>query len=402
MAKKKFLAIITRFEDINSIKVTWKYFLDKLSNNFEKVYFISSEGLEFYPRYINHNLNDIKNKLPINFELFNPKNTKEFSNFLDDKDLIVINHFGKYFSSIKIHYLLKKFDIKQIQVTSVGQHNFSMFIENTNFVRKIIYKLRKKIIPKLVILLGNLGLIAKVDIRFISNKAILKKIFGSKFKKFLYEKKFFFAKELILVNSFASDIKQQKEIKIAEDYIVHLDASLNYNHETELRGYFDDRRIKDHYLNLEKFLKTLSNLFNKPVKVCIHPRYNLTEHKKFFPDFEVIQFKTRDYVYKAYIVTTFDSSAVIDAIMLKKKIIGITSDHMSLNETRHSLGWSNIVGYTNLNTKNIDFEKKFLLEQLENNLEKYENYIKDYLKFDESLSGAEKVINTIKERYFKI
>ena len=88
--------------------------------------------------------------------------------------------------------------------------------------------------------------------------------------------------------------------------------------------------------------------------------------------------------------------------MLKKKIIGITSDHMSLNETRHSLGWSNIVGYTNLNTKNIDFEKKFLLEQLENNLEKYENYIKDYLKFDESLSGAEKVINTIKERYFKI
>ena len=70
---------------------------------------------------------------------------------------------------------------------------------------------------------------------------------------------------------------------------------------------------------LKKFLKKLSSTYNKEVKVCIHPQYNIKEHQKNLPDFEVIKFKTRDLIYKAFIVTFFDSSSVIDAILLKKK-----------------------------------------------------------------------------------
>ena len=73
---------------------------------------------------------------------------------------------------------------------------------------------------------------------------------------------------------------------ISEDYIVHLDYNLNHYHETELRGIMPQEIIEKHYFYLEKFLKKLSNTYNKEVKVCIHPRYNIKEHQKNLPDFE--------------------------------------------------------------------------------------------------------------------
>tara|TARA_B100001971_G_C17643709_1_gene264636 strand:- start:57 stop:380 length:324 start_codon:yes stop_codon:yes gene_type:complete len=95
--------------------------LKKLSENFEKIYFINAEKIGFFPSDYNHDTSYIEKKLPNNFVLFEPKSTKEFSDFLNDKELLVINLFGRYFFSIKIYYLLKKFKIKQVQISNVGQ-----------------------------------------------------------------------------------------------------------------------------------------------------------------------------------------------------------------------------------------------------------------------------------------
>ena len=53
--------------------------------------------------------------------------------------------------------------------------------------------------------------------------------------------------------------------------------------------------------------------------VCIHPGHDLKESQSIFKEFKVVKFKTREYIYKAFLVTNFDSSAVDDAILLKKK-----------------------------------------------------------------------------------
>ena len=333
--KKKYLAVFCPYSNTNTLNTTHNFTLKKIAKNFEKIYYINTENLIFFPKKYLHNLDDIKKKLPENFILFNPKDSKEFSNFLNDKDLLVINFFGRYFSEIKIHYLLKKFKIKQIQITNVGQNNWSQITSIKYPLKKLIYR-TKKLMPKILLILGNIGIVQKIDIRFLSNKIFLKNIKKSKIKNFLYEKKLFFAKELIEVNSIASDISNSAKFESDEKYIVHLDASLNYYHETELRGNVTEETLKEHYFHLNRFLKNLSNIFNKEVKVCIHPQYNLKEHQKHLPDFEIIKFKTREYIYKAFLVTTFDSSAVLDAVLLRKKIIGITSDFMSKNEINHS------------------------------------------------------------------
>ena len=254
---------------------------------------------------------------------------------------------------------------------------------------------------KFTLFLANIGLIGKVDIRFISNKTYLRNIKKNRIKNFLYTNKLFFAKELIAVNCMASDILKTYKQEIKEDYIVHLDGSLNYYHETQLRGHFSEEKIQQHYLYLSKFLKNLSNIFNKEIIVCIHPRYNLEEHKKNLPDFKVVQFKTREYVYKSFLVTTFDSSAVIDAVILKKKIIGITSDFMSKNEIANSKTYAKIINYMNLNTKNVNIEKELILNELNDNIKKYDDFINNFLHFDDTKLGIDKVIETIKERYFK-
>ena len=331
--------------------------------------------------------------------MFDPKNSEEFSDFLNDKELIVINYFGRYFLSFKIHYLLKKFKIKQIQITNVGQNNWSQKTSTKHPLKTIIYRI-KTIMPKILLILANIGIVQKIDIRFLSNKIFLKDIRKNKIKNFLYKKKLFFTKELIEVNSIASDILKSEKFETSDNYIVHLDASLNYYSETELRGSLTEKILKEHYFYLNKFLKNLSNIFNKEVKICIHPQYILEEHQKYLPNFEVIKFKTREYIYKSFLVTTFDSSAILDAVLLKKKIIGLTSDSMGKNEINHSIAYSKLIGYMNLNTKISTIEKQEILKKLNNNIKKYDYYIENFLHFDDNKLGIDKIIDTIKEKYF--
>mgnify|MGYP006209317897 CR=1 FL=1 len=398
--KKKYLAIITQFQEIDSMKTTMGFVLKKLSEEFENIYYINAETIGFFPPNFKHDISYIKKSLPDNFILFEPKSTKEFSDFLNDKELLVVNCFGRYFPSIKIHYLLKKFKIKQVQLTNVGQKNSSSITTIKHPLKAITYH-TKKLMPKITLILANIGLVEKIDIRFLSNKTFLKNIKINKIKNFLYNKNLFFAKELIEVNSVASDILKQEKKEITEDYIVHLDASLNYYHQTDLRGNVPEKVFQQHYLYLDKFLKNLSNVFNKEIIVCIHPRYNLEEHQKYLPNFKVIKFKTREYVYKAFLVTTLSSSAVIDAVLLKKKIIGITSDFMTKNENLHSKVYSDLVGYMSLNTKEIDINKQTMLKKLNDNIKKYDYYINNFLHFDDNKLGIEKIISIIKERYFQ-
>ena len=70
----------------------------------------------------------------------------------------------------------------------------------------------------------------------------------------------------------------------------------------------------------------MSKSYNKEVKICIHPSYDTAEHKKYLNNFEVLKFVTREYIYKSFIVTCFDSSIITDAILLKKRIIGLESN----------------------------------------------------------------------------
>ena len=177
--------------------------------------------------------------------------------------------------------------------------------------------------------------------------------------------------------------------------------SLDYSHETQLRGLISKERKDRHYYYLEKFLKKLSNEFKKEVLVCIHPSYHLEEHQSYFKDFKVLQYKTRECIYKSFLVTTFDTGAIGDAIFLKKKILGFISDSMSRNEIVHARDYAKRVGYLKLNTeKDYLFDKEKILFQMNKNISNYKKYNENFHCFEANKPGTDKIIKIIKDRFF--
>ena len=248
-----------------------------------------------------------------------------------------------------------------------------------------------------------MGIINKIDIRFISDKEIINNIKNNKIKSFLYKKKLLFSKELILVNSRNYDILIDKKNETSEEYIVHLDADLNYWQEVELRGKMDQNKIDNHYHYLEKFLQKLSETFDKKVIVCIHPGYDLNEIQKHFKKFKVLKYRTPEFIYKSFLVTNFDSSAIIDAVLLKKKIIGLISNFMTENEISHSKSQAERCGYLTMNFKNdLNFNKDELLRELNEQMPQYEKKMLSSLCVEPNVNGTEKIIKIIKERFFKV
>ncbi len=253
--------------------------------------------------------------------------------------------------------------------------------------------------PRLLIkLISIIGLLPKIEVRFTSDIVNLSKIYQNPIKKFLYENNILYTKKIHIVNSRAYDIYLQNKSKINENYIVHLDASLNHYHETDLVGKRNSQILNNHYFHLKEFLLQLSKAYKKKIIVCIHPSYNLAEHQNYFQDFKVLKFVTREYIYKAFIVTVFDSSAIIDAVVLNKKIIGLYSEFMNKNEKIHSTQFSKLIGYKIMNTQD-KFNKKILLNELNNNILKYKKYISQYMLHKHGASGSDMIIKYLKEKF---
>jgi hypothetical protein len=295
--KQKYLAVATSFYNVHHWFHHHKILMEAFSKNFDKIFMINVQNLRFFPSlakkiYMEKNQDDeIKDvTVPSNFVFFNPKNVKEFSNFLKDKEIILINNFSRHFFALKIYLLLKKFKIKQIQISNFGVFGApGVIYSKKHILKNLIHFLNNTLFIKLTVILTNINIIPKLEIRFLSNLQYIQNIKKHWLKNFLCKHKFFWAKEIKLVNSRSYDILKTKNLTLSEDYIVHLDSALNYIHEVELRGKWPEEKIIQHYYYLNKFLKRLSKEYKKEVIITIHPAYDLEEHQKYFKDFKVLK-----------------------------------------------------------------------------------------------------------------
>ena len=164
-------------------------------------------------------------KLPKNIEFFNPQNVMYFKNFMQDKNIIAINSFGRTFNDLKIHFLFKYFNIKQVQISDVGNLQSEIFPVTKYNVVPWLNKLNHDFGHIITVALSSFGLVPKIDIRFISSKKtfkVLKK--NSLFKKL----NLFYCKEHILINSKSYDHLTLNNPKISENKIVLLDLMFNH------------------------------------------------------------------------------------------------------------------------------------------------------------------------------
>ena len=395
---KKDVLFITNFKLLGATLDVNAELIKQLSINFENLYFINTGNL-LLPKSeeIDKNFDEIKKSSDCFF--INPKNFDEFNIFLKNKKALVVSNFGRCFDVIKINFFLKKKKIKIYQVSNLGFYNVTKKYDLKKSILLIIKNFfAVKLFKKISVILSNLGIFPKNEVRFISNKHIYDEIFNSPIKKKLYENKLFFSKKIVLINSKSYDLYKKNLYDISEDYIVHLDKEFDWPELVAFRGKYDKKKLEKHYFYLNNFLAKLSKDFNKKVVICVHPGYDLKKFKNYFPNYEVIQFRTREYIYKSFLVTLIDSSAIVDAILLKKKALVLTSDYMDVIETNYSLSNAKRYGLACFNIEK-DFTKsnKIILNEVEKKIITYDNYISDYHCLDKNSSGYEKIIKTLKD-----
>ena len=406
MKNKKYLAWLFSGVSINKTLTVHSFLINKLCENFEKIYFINMDKFKLYKDWrsykgeFSHGV-DNKFKVPNNIEIFVPKTIKDFENFMIGKELIAINDIGKFFADFKIHFLLAKHRIKHIQLQNIGLSNTKQQIQKNFFWKNLIFKFKKNCSYKLIVLLSNLKLVPKIQIRFTSSSEIIKSINNSIIKKILYKLKLFYVKELVLINSYAFDIYKKTKMEISENQIVLLDFNFNQPEIIAFEGNFDEKKIEKHYYYLNKLINNLSVMYEKKIIICIHPKDNVKLKKKYFPNLDVVQYETRENIYKAFLVLFFETSAIVDAILLKKRILYLTSNFFSKNVNNLGLSYVYKAGLLGINTKDeIKIDKNKLLSKLDNAKENYSKYIKSYIASDGNNIGYEKIIRTLKERFF--
>ena len=406
MKNKKYLAWVFSDISLNKTLTVNSFLINRLCENFEKIYFINMYKFKLFSQWpfegkeFSHEV-DNKFKLPNNIEIFIPKTIKDFEDFMIDKELIAINNIGRFLSDLKINFLLGRYPIKQIQIQNIGIYNTNTKLLNISFWKKLTLKLNKYYGHKLTVLLSDFGLLPKIQIRFTSSSEIIDIINKSFVKKILFNLKLFYVKEFVLINSRSFDIFKKNNIKTSEDRIVLIDYNLNHPEAVAYQGNLDQINIEKHYYYLNKLTNNLSNMYNKKTVVCIHPSDNLELKKKYFPNLEVVQYQTPENIYKAFLVLFIESSVITDAILLKKRILTLISNFLGENALNHASMWVKKVGLLSINIEDeIKIDKNKLLSKLDDVKKNYPNYIKSYLAPDGNNIGCEKIIKTLKERFF--
>tara|TARA_Y100001960_G_scaffold332888_1_gene435335 strand:- start:2266 stop:3144 length:879 start_codon:yes stop_codon:yes gene_type:complete len=289
-----------------------------------------------------------------------------------------------------------------IHFGNIGNQQFTQKILKGNIIKGLIFGLKTKISKKIINLLSIFNIVPKNEINFSSNLNILKSIEESKIKKFLYKKKLFYSKKIEIVNSRTHDIFYEQKINTMEEsQITYLDFNLNHEFQISLRGNLEESHINRYYENIIKFLKDISKVLDKKVVVCIHPRDNLDDKKKIFKDFEVFQNVTRENIVKSYLVVFFESSAIIDAVLMKKRILTLTSDDLDENMLNGSNIYRDQLGISQMNIENYNkLNKDEFINELNNNINNYDTYIKKNISPDGNKIGYKKIFKIIKEDLF--
>jgi len=339
-------------------------------------------------------------------KVFKPKNKNDFLNFFNNKTFVVFNNLGKNFSNLKVNFYINKINTLQILLMNYGHINNAVElykqknIKYVNFTGLKFY-IRRKLIDYLYRLLILLNIFPKIDIYFESSNQIFnntyKKIkFRKKIERFIpFEINYF--RNIFKINSRSFD-NFKKIKKSSSKYICFVDSNID-NLDVILREGRISNKLKIlYYLKLKKLFDLLKLIFKKKILICLHPKNKDPMIGKIFKNYDMVKFKTPEIVRKSYLVLFHDSSAALDAIILKKNLLCIRSKILGnyWNDRIDQYIKKLDLPYINLDQE-YKINKITLLKNFRSAKIKQNKYIINNLQIDKNKLGENKVIEIIKK-----
>ena len=382
----------------------------KISKTFEEFFIIDLINFTLFKKnkiYNNKSLNNFT--LPHNFKVITPENKYELNKFLVDKSLVAFDGVGKSLDRFRILFLIKKYNIRLIYLSNIGYGNHYLgkriFKKGGEISLKNHFFILKKIIVYCLIkIMILLNLFSRIDIYFESNKTIVNNCNNSlarKIEKIFPFLKICYFKKIIHINSRAFDTLTKLKSNLSEDKIVFVDSDFDNGDRIIREGRPREELRLKYFTQLSQFLLELSNIFNKKITICLHPKTNLETYKKYLGAFELCKFQTTENIRQAFIVVFHTSTVIYEAIFLKKKIISLKSntlgEHMA-NMINYHQKLYGLFSYSLDEKKELN--KNLLQGELEKITENYDHYIKGEMMNENSILGEDKVIDTVKKEYF--
>ena len=389
ITKKKKICFVTDFNSIDSTLHTHKYLINKLINNFSKVYFINSKQFDIFSENKDYRIKN-NNK---NIHLLKIKNKKEFKKFFKDNNCIIINNFGKKFGELYLHYLIKKNKIKQIQVLNTDPVSYSR--RHETIISRWIYFFSKVIISRFTTILAICNIISKIDICFTTKKYLINQ------QKNKIRENFRFVKKYILINCLAHDDCKDFKFKKSTKHILYIDYNVNHKDNISNRGILNEQLKKKHYQRVNKFLDKIKKLYKQNIIISIHPDYSLNDTKKNLPGYKIIKHQTIKLISKASLIIFFNSTVLTYAFLMRKKMINLKSYILGMNCVLETGLYSHYSGVPIFDINNeFKLTKPKLNKLLNSSKNKNELFVKKHLQPDNNNNGVDKIIRYLRKYNF--
>ncbi len=334
---------------------------------------------------------------------YNPKILQP-DDYSELKDILRSNRDMVYFYGISnnleyffINYYCAKYKIKTLLISNLGYNPFNYnYLNKKKIFRNLntFIKIRLKIYYLRI--LSILGLTPKIDYFFEASEYIYKSVsngLSSRIAKKIPILNFSYYKKIIKINSKHFDAIYYSKYKISEKYIVFIDGIFEHEDRIIREGKVSEESEKKYYDNLYKVLNNFKIIFDKEIIVCLHPKNNSSEKRGMFKDLKCIKYETEKYISESFVVFFHESSAILQAITQKKRIISLYGELMGNYINKRCEMYSSIFKLHKISLDDVNFDEKFdIINKLNNSVKNYDEYINKNIINDPSKSGVMQVI----------
>jgi hypothetical protein len=349
--------------------------------------------------YDKNNIYILRNKFGDRVHYLNPLKKKEFLEYIGSDKIFAIDSLGKSFKFFLIRRLINKENIKLILIMNLGFVSNELPYSINNF-KGYLFKFKKKINNLIYKFLVIIKFFPNIFIYFESRKEIYQGCVINKKKKLSFFFPFLnilYFENVYQINSKSYERYLENINNLEEKKIIFLDG--NYRHPDIInRENLDIIELKKNYFQkIEFFFKWIEKIYNQNVEICLHPSSDFNEYESFFKDRIISINLTNEKIIKSSIVIFHESSAILDAIIFKKKIISLStklfgkyiSGRIFYYQKELNLYSIDLDNYENYNSRDIKKDLKYSIKN-------YDTYINNYIKTDNEELGSDKIIRILK------
>ena len=136
----------------------------------------------------------------------------------------------------------------------------------------------------------------------------------------------------------------------------------------------------EYFKLLSKKFTILEKIFKKKIEICLHPSSDLKVYKKNLQKFRISKGKTIEKVYDSYMIIFHESSAVMDALIAKKKILILETNILGNYLLNKMLMYKNLIKLPSIDMHSTKIlSKKDFLNEYSKTKKHRDQYIKDNL-----------------------